>query len=46
MIELQSEVEEQVESNVSRVGMWVEQWKQDRERVRPGKRRAEGGLEK
>ena len=41
MIELESEVEEQVESNMSRVGMWVEQWKL--ERVRPGKRRAEGG---
>ena len=43
MIELQSEVEEQVESNMSRVGMWVEQWKLGRERVRPGKRRAEEG---
>merc|ERR1740128_1291969 len=46
VVELQSEVEEHVESNVSRVMMWVEQWKQDRGRVRPGKRRAEGGLEK
>ena len=46
MIELQSEVEEQVENNTSRVGMLVEQWKQDRERVRPGKRRAEGDLKK
>ena len=46
VVELQSEVEEQVESNVDRVVMWVEQWKQERGRVRPGKRRAEEGLEK
>ena len=46
VVELQSEKEEQVDSNVSRVVMWVDQWKQDRVRVRPGKRRAEGVLEK
>ena len=46
VIELLSEVEEHVNSNVSRVVVWMEQWKQDRERVRPGKRRAEGILEK
>eukprot|EP00092_Neocalanus_flemingeri_P037761 GFUD01041109.1.p1 GENE.GFUD01041109.1~~GFUD01041109.1.p1 ORF type:complete len:191 (-),score=77.37 GFUD01041109.1:92-664(-) len=46
VVELQSEVEEQVEENVNRVSMWVDQWQQDREKVRPGKRRAEGELEK
>ena len=46
VVELKSEVEEQVESNVNRVMMWVDQWKEDRGRVRPGKRRAEGTLEK
>jgi len=46
VVELKSEVEEQVVSNVSRVMMWVDQWKEDRGRVRPGKRRAEGTLDK
>ena len=46
VVELQSEVEEQVDSNVSRVVMWVDQWKLDKGKVRPGKRRAENELEK
>jgi len=46
VVELRSEVEEEVVSNVNRVMMWVDQWKQDRGKVRSGKRRAEGSLEK
>ena len=41
MIELQSEEEEQAETNLARVEAWMASWLEDRGKVRPGKRRAD-----
>jgi len=41
VIELQSEEEEQAETNVTRVEAWMASWLEDRGKVRPGKRRAD-----
>ena len=45
VIELQSETEDQLESNCDRVAHWINNWREDRNKVRPGKRQANGGPE-
>jgi len=41
VVEMQSETEQQLDSNVARVTAWLDQWTKDRGQVRPGKRRAD-----
>ena len=45
MVELPSEKEEDLESNAGRVRDWIVQWREDRNSVRPTKRKATGDLE-
>jgi len=46
VVELTSETEDQLETNCERVMQWITQWKQDKNKVRPGKRRANQDIEK
>jgi len=46
VVELTSETEDQLETNCARVMQWITQWKQDKNKVRPGKRRANQDIEK
>ena len=46
VIELQSESEEDLEMNAARVVQWEQNWREDRNKVRPGKRRAEDKIER
>merc|ERR1712226_84373 len=41
VVELQSNTEEEMVSNVARMEMWLAQWMQERGKIRPGKRGAE-----
>ena len=41
VVELPSNTEEDLASNLSRAEAWVAQWKLERDNVRPGKRRAQ-----
>ena len=45
VIELKSEEDEDLESNVARVIQWVAMWKEDRNKVRPGKRKSSGRID-
>ena len=45
MVELVSEKEEDVESNRARVEAWIVQWKEQRNTVRPTKRKATADLQ-
>ena len=45
VVELPSEKEEDLESNAGRVRDWIVQWREDRNSVRPTKRKATGDLE-
>ena len=44
-MELVSEREEDVESNRARVGAWIAQWREQRNTVRPTKRKATAELQ-
>jgi adenylate kinase len=41
VVELPSNTEEEMAGSLARAEAWARQWQQDREKVRPGKRRAE-----
>merc|ERR1712198_144235 len=46
VVELSSETEDQLETNCERVMQWITQWKQDKNKIRPRKRRANQDIEK
>jgi len=44
VVELQSNKEDDLGSNLERIKQWIEQWSQDRGKVREGKRKAVGEI--